>query len=292
MKLSRHKIQGVPYEAAKAIYGPITPEIVIVHDTASRLEKGNAANYLRDNRAGVSVHFVIEVDGSIEQQVPTNRKAGHAGRSQYNGRSGCNNFSIGIELVNPGRMTWAGEDQVRTWYGETFSISENGVQDVGTENHGYGYWMPYSTDQLDAVEALLHALFAGVDTLKDIVSHWYVSPGRKVDTNPLFPLEQLRARVLGRDDPRDQWVDEASGRVEGDDLVAIEVPADGLNLRRWPSFNPNVLTSIPNGTVLEVERRGTFEHEGKPIDWLRVRYGDHEGWIVARYAAPLVAQAV
>jgi hypothetical protein len=28
--------------------------------------------------------------------------------------------------------------------------------------------------------------------IKEIVTHWLISPGRKVDTNPLFPLEQLR----------------------------------------------------------------------------------------------------
>jgi N-acetylmuramoyl-L-alanine amidase len=68
---------------------------------------------------------------------------------------------------------------------------------MATREHGAGAWTGYPEAQIVAVEALLHALFAGVKSLRDIRTHWYVSPGRKVDTNPLFPLEALRARVLG-----------------------------------------------------------------------------------------------
>ena len=58
------------YDPARWIGGTITPEIVVLHDTASSLEEGNAAEYLRDNEAKVSVHFVIERSGAWVQQVP------------------------------------------------------------------------------------------------------------------------------------------------------------------------------------------------------------------------------
>jgi N-acetylmuramoyl-L-alanine amidase len=80
MRLKRHKIEGIPFNAAKWIGATITPELLVIHDTASRLQTGNAARYLRDNPAKVSVQFILERDGSLEQQVPTNRRANHAGR--------------------------------------------------------------------------------------------------------------------------------------------------------------------------------------------------------------------
>ena len=51
---------------------------------------------LRDLR--VSSHFVIRRDGQLLQFVSTLQRAWHAGRSVFEGRSGCNDFSIGIEL--------------------------------------------------------------------------------------------------------------------------------------------------------------------------------------------------
>jgi N-acetylmuramoyl-L-alanine amidase len=53
--------------------------------------------------------------------------------------------------------------------------------------------MPYAQAQMDALISLLETLFRDIKTLTDITTHWYVSPGRKVDTNPLFPLEDVRA---------------------------------------------------------------------------------------------------
>lgn len=46
----------------------------------------------------VSSHIVIRRDGEIVQYVPFDRRAWHAGRSSYQGRDNCNDFSIGIEL--------------------------------------------------------------------------------------------------------------------------------------------------------------------------------------------------
>ena len=46
----------------------------------------------------VSIHLLIERDGSFTQFVPFNKKAWHAGVSSYQGRENCNEFSIGIEI--------------------------------------------------------------------------------------------------------------------------------------------------------------------------------------------------
>jgi AmpD protein len=46
----------------------------------------------------VSAHLLIYRTGEAIQFVPFNQRAWHAGESQYQGRSSCNNFSLGIEL--------------------------------------------------------------------------------------------------------------------------------------------------------------------------------------------------
>ena len=44
----------------------------------------------------VSAHCLIRRDGEIVQYVPFDKRAWHAGVSQYQGRERCNDFSIGI----------------------------------------------------------------------------------------------------------------------------------------------------------------------------------------------------
>ncbi|EWH11868.1 N-acetyl-anhydromuranmyl-L-alanine amidase [Catenovulum agarivorans DS-2] len=46
----------------------------------------------------VSAHFFIKRNGEIIQFVPMDLRAWHAGVSKFDGRSNCNDFSIGIEL--------------------------------------------------------------------------------------------------------------------------------------------------------------------------------------------------
>jgi N-acetylmuramoyl-L-alanine amidase len=277
-------LEGADFLEAKAVGGFISPEIVVLHDTASRLEPRRAANYLANNSRKVSAHFVIELDGSLVQLVPVDRRANHAGRSNYLGRSGCNHFSIGIEIVNPGRMTRFNQAEAQAWYGERFDIEEYGIQEVETDEHGFGLWMPYREAQINTLITLLETLFDQITNLKDIVTHWYVSPGRKVDTNPLFPLEHVRSRIFGREDPVIEEAEERSYQERGDEYVEIDVYGDTLNMRRWPSFNPNVIARIPHGVAVPVVRRGVFEGR----NWLKVIYGGQEGWIVASYAAPVM----
>ena len=285
MKFKNRIAQGIEYSSAANIGGKIVPSIVVLHDTAGRLDKGNSARYLQAAPRGVSVHFIVERDGTVSQQVPTNRRAGHAGTSHYHGRNGVNDFSIGIEIVNPGRMTDAGNGKARAWYKQDFDIVEFGIQTLTTPEHGSGLWMDYTEAQIAAVETLLNGLFDYIPTLTDVTSHWYVSPGRKVDTNPLFPLANIRARVLGRDDIQSAEADEASQPAPSEDeMVAINVPGDTLNMRQWPSFNPNVISTIADGVIVPVIREGLFG--SRP--WLKVRHGGQEGWIVKAHAEPVI----
>ena len=289
MRIKAHKLDGVEYRAAANIGPEIVPTIVVLHDTAGPLTKGSSAAYLASkNTPGVSVHFVVETDGTITQLVPVNRRANHAGASIYHGREGCNAFSIGIEIVNPGRMDPVdrgdGVVRGRAWWGALFEdpVGILGLVRKATPQHGDGVWMSYPHAQIDAVVTLLSALFDGIKSLEAITTHWYVSPGRKVDVNPLFPLDQVRARVLGDHHPEDADAIEASEPAPAQQEVQV-VAAGGLNLRSWPSWNPNVITSIPDGTALPVLRSVSIR--GRL--WHRVIYGGREGWILASYTKPV-----
>ncbi len=286
MRIKNHRVEGLSFAAAHFTGEVITPEIVVLHDTAGRLTKGNSAAYLASkNVAKASVHFVIETDGTISQHVPTNRRANHAGVSTFHGRQGCNGFSIGIEIVNPGKMVRLSETQAKAWWGESFLINLFDIREIETKEHGRGLWMPYRTEQIASLIDLLTCLFRDVPSLKHLTTHWYISPGRKVDTNPLLPLAELQAAILGPDDPAEQDAEDQSEVLVMDEMVEIEAGAgETLNMRRWPSFNPNVIAAIPDGVIVPVRRRGVFEGR----EWLRVLYGGQEGWIVARYAAPII----
>lgn len=54
--------------------------------------------YAEISHLKVSSHFFIRRDGSIIQFASCNDRAWHAGKSIWEGREQCNDFSIGIEL--------------------------------------------------------------------------------------------------------------------------------------------------------------------------------------------------
>jgi AmpD protein len=109
----------------------------------------------------VSSHLCIARDGGLTQYVSFNERAWHAGASSYDGRSACNDFSIGIEL--------------------------EGADTVAYE-HG----------QYQALANAVAALCAAYPTLSPerLVGHSDIAPGRKTDPGPAFDWEQAR-RLIG-----------------------------------------------------------------------------------------------
>lgn len=109
----------------------------------------------------VSAHFVVRRDGELIQFVSCDERAWHAGASDWEGRAGCNDFSIGIELE--------GEE--------------------GT---------PFDERQYPVVGALLRSL-ATRYPIASIAGHEHVAPGRKHDPGAGFDWPRLRrgARLRG-----------------------------------------------------------------------------------------------
>lgn len=99
----------------------------------------------------VSSHLLIERDGSVKQFVPFHKRAWHAGVSSYQGREGCNDFSIGIELE-------------------------------GTDD------LPYEDSQYQQLFVIIKALLHDYPrlTADRIIGHSDIAPGRKTDPGPAF----------------------------------------------------------------------------------------------------------
>jgi AmpD protein len=104
-----------------------------------------------------SAHALIRRDGQIAQYVPFGERAWHAGQSAYHGRSGCNDFSIGVEL--------------------------EGTDDTA-----------YTEAQYQALAALVAALLAAYPSLTEqaIAGHSEVAPGRKTDPGASFDWARFR----------------------------------------------------------------------------------------------------
>lgn len=194
MKIKAHKLDGVEFLAANACGGEMRPTLVVLHDTAGRLEPKSSVNWFCSEDCNTSAHVVVERDGSMTQLVHFNRKAWHAGASSWQGKTGCNAFAIGIEIVNPGIL---GKDG-RAWFHKKtekgFTLA--GLRQVKTASHGDGCWMPYTAEQIETVTNLCKALCGAYPEISDVTAHFVISPGRKIDVNPLFPLAQVRHAAL------------------------------------------------------------------------------------------------
>lgn len=101
----------------------------------------------------VSSHFVVDRAGAATQFVSCLDRAWHAGASSFRGRTGCNDWSIGIELE-----------------GSDFE--------------------PYTVAQYATLNRLLAALAAAYP-LEAIAGHSDIAPGRKTDPGPFFEWQRL-----------------------------------------------------------------------------------------------------
>lgn len=259
MTIKNHLLEGVSYLRTPNGGKPLTPVGVVMHDTAGR-SFSSSVRWLTNPAAKASAHLVIGRDGEIVQLMPFNKQTWHAGRSSYKGREGCNGFTIGIELDNPGKLDATG----RAWFGTIYDTAVYGIQFAKTEAHGSGYWMPYSQAQMNTVQEVLVELFNKY-ALEFLTAHWVISPGRKIDTNPLFPLERLQGLVAGRN----------FDRRENDPHVRVD-----LNLRAYPGVTSRVIMVMNAGSTVEIIRSAERE-DGR---WYLVKHQSGEtGWCHSNY---------
>ncbi|BCV38303.1 MAG: 1,6-anhydro-N-acetylmuramyl-L-alanine amidase AmpD [Shewanella indica] len=103
----------------------------------------------------VSAHFLIRRDGELRQYVSVDQRAWHAGVSNFAGRSGCNDFAVGIEL--------------------------EGTDDSGFTEAQY--------HKLITLSQSLRLAYPDI-TKERIVGHSDIAPGRKTDPGPGFDWQR------------------------------------------------------------------------------------------------------
>ena len=108
----------------------------------------------------VSAHCLIERDGHLVQFVSFDDRAWHAGESNWRGDTGCNDFSVGIELEGCDDEAYT-EEQYQSLAGLITSIRRK-----------------YPAIEADA-----------------LVGHSDIAPGRKTDPGPAFDWDRLKQLV-------------------------------------------------------------------------------------------------
>lgn len=205
---------------------------IVLHYTVS--DTPSSINIL--TKKNVSSHYLITDDQppKLYQFVPEDRRAWHAGVSQWHDNTDLNTSSIGIEIVNAGRQ----ED---------------------------GSWAEYHPAQIEMLKALLHDVVERHRvTPGNIVGHSDIAPQRKIDPGPLFPWTQLANDGLGR------WYNETAAQSHQLELEQNGLPDDveiQLLLKKagyavplhgqWDKASQNVMS------VFQMHYRPS-QHDGQP----------------------------
>lgn len=242
------------------------PDIIVLHYTASNNIKGDIKTLFYSKKQ-VSVQFVIDLDGTIHQLMPVNKIAWHAGESRLGNRTWLNKYSIGIEIVNAGFLTQKSDGSFATWYGEPVK-KEDAVLLKHKNESSARYWHTFTKNQIDSVKELCDTLCEEFD-IEHIVGHDEISPGRKQDPGPAFPVEKIKNQLL---DNRNETASTATTSQQKDFGV---VRVDKLNIRQ--SGNKQAakvalpLTKGQNVEILE-EKEGWYKVETKIQGWVSSDY--------------------
>jgi hypothetical protein len=134
---------------------------VVLHHAAGFF--AGTISWLANPASKVSYHCLIDEDGTRATFAGDRDVTWHAGVSSWNGRGGCNGFTLGLSFVG----------------------NTNGGQ---LRKHGPG---PTDDEVASALEWLLPRAERFEWTEQNITAHRIVSPGRKDDTS-IFFLTQMR----------------------------------------------------------------------------------------------------
>lgn len=223
------------------------PKIIVMHFTFGATGR-SSANWFHDsaNTFKSSAHVVVDRDGSVIQCVSFETGANHAGKSTWKGVDGLNRHSYGIELANWGNLTRHGGG----WRSHTgvsipdpvLAVHRNGNPTGTTAPIG---WEPFPAAQIEAAEDIAKALVVTYGCT-EIVGHDDISKGRKWDPGPAFDMARFREAVL-------EDASDISGNIR-----QVNV-AEGLNLRRGPGTQFDIITLLANGTrVMVIETSGNW----------------------------------
>lgn len=230
--------------------GNINPRFIIQHFTAD-LRKGQAVSWLKSPDSKVSAHLVIELDGTVIQMVKFNKKAWHAGASNYEGLEGLNSFSIGIENVNPGRVAKIGD---KFFVGKVEVPKESVVWLKHKNESKEAYWYVYPEQQLKVIEEVTKVI-AEYYGITKVLGHEDIAPGRKNDPGPAFPMDRIKGKIAARKESA--------------------ITTSNINFRTGGGVEFKAFEVIPKGKQVTVLIKGNT--------WTKVEYENKLGWVSTKY---------
>ncbi|MEM8527783.1 MAG: N-acetylmuramoyl-L-alanine amidase [Bacteroidota bacterium] len=244
-------------------------DFLIVHYTAGRNAE-SSVNWLTNPNSKASAHLIIGRDGSITQLVPFNQIAWHAGESSWNGISGINKHSIGIELDNAGKMQAHGDFWL-SWFGKLYP-SEEVIEAKHRNEEEKAGWHLFTEEQLTVAKEVA-ALIVNKYNIREVLGHDDISPYRKVDPGPAFPMLSFRSKVLGRKE----------------DTPLIYKTTVDLNIRVGPGAQYSKLseTPLPQNTRVDILRINGSWRFVDVLDNLDENLG-LQGWVHGRYLAKVI----
>lgn len=263
--IESHQIKALPFHQSPNVGGVMAnlPTAIVIHYTGDD-SLSSTVKWLCDRQARASAHIVVGESGEMVQLVPFNHIAWHAGKSHFNGLSSFNHFSIGIELVNPGKLVKVG-DVYRAWFGKEYPHNRV-VTTMSPENDKDEHWCSYPVPQLKALKKLI-LLLKSHYPIDLLVGHEEISPGRKVDPGPAFPLDDLRRQLMDID--RDG---SNSTQVEQKIKQGV-VHATQLNLRETAGGEART-GPLKQGQSLRIigEQQGWYQVQVKERGWVKKEY--------------------
>lgn len=188
MKIEAHCLTGCGVEYLRCVKCSRLMEIVdtIVLHSTDGANAMSSARYLARSDTSVSAHLIVARSGHVIQLLPFNVRAWHVGISEHEGRRGLNDFSVGIEIDNAGRLHRRG-NRFFSWFnkeyppGEVFATVENG--------HA-AYYHRYTNVQVGMVAGIC-ALLRKRYLIRWLLRHSDVT-SRKIDPGPAFPFDDVK----------------------------------------------------------------------------------------------------
>ena len=150
---------------------PMTPEFIVVHNTANDANAANEVAYMIRNDNKVSFHYAVD-DKEIVQGIPENRNAWHAGDGT-NGRGNRKGLSIEICYSKSGGKRFEEAEKLAAKF-IAYKLKEKGwgIDRVKKHQDFSGKYCPHRTLDmgwqrfLDMVQSELNAL-KGVDKVAE-----------------------------------------------------------------------------------------------------------------------------
>ena len=110
-------------------------DYIVVHYTGGSTAS-SAHNTFKAPGVNVSWHLTIGRDGQVYQLHDFRKTTWHAGRSSWNGISGMNRWSIGIELIAAGPLTIKNGGYY-TWFNKRIPEEEVYLDSMGKAWHDF-----------------------------------------------------------------------------------------------------------------------------------------------------------